>query len=85
MCASVEMCRYACVHPCFEISLVASMCVRVCVCMYLGACAFVQGHAAILHGDSIPRLWLSTGLSLAVTSHHLLVIETADERPAYEQ
>lgn len=52
-----------------------SGCLSMCVCSY----------AAILHGDSIPRLWLSTGLSLAVTSHHLLVIETAEERPAYEQ
>lgn len=60
---------------CGHLCLTASVCVHVCACEY----------AATLHGNSIPRLWLSTGLSLAVTSHHLPVSETAEQRAAYEQ
>ncbi len=60
---------------CGNLCLAASVHMHVCVC----------GHAATLHGDSIPRLWLSTRLSLAVTSHHLPVSETAEQRAAYEQ
>lgn len=57
-----------------HLHLAASVCVHVWLCV-----------TAILHGDSIPRLHLSTGLSLAVTSHHLPVSETAEQRAANEQ
>lgn len=56
-----------------------SCCLSVCAYLCLGL------YAATLHGDSIPTLGLSTGLSLAVTSHHLPVSDTAEQRAAYEQ
>lgn len=63
--------RHVRMHVCGNLCLAAS----VCVC----------GYAATLHDDSIPRLWLCTGLSLAVTSHHLPVSKTAERRAVYEQ
>lgn len=68
-------CMYVFAHAFLEIFLWLPQYVCICVC----------GNSAILHGDSIPRLWLSTRLSLAVTSHHLPVTETAEERAVYEQ
>lgn len=59
--------------------------VPACTHARVAQCVCVCGYAAILHGDSIPRLWTSTGLSLAVTSHHLPVTQTAKQRAAYEQ
>lgn len=69
------MCRPECTPGCLWKFMSASECVHVCVCEY----------ATPLHDDSIPRLWLSIGLSLAVASHHSVVIETAEQRAAYEQ
>lgn len=41
--------------------------------------------AAALHGDSSPRLRLSTGLSLAVTTHYLPVSDTAEQCVSSEE
>lgn len=77
-CASVWMRRPVCAHACLWefMSMAGSVCRHVCVCCDV---------AATLHGDSILRQWRSAAPSLAVTSHHLPVSETAEQRAAYEQ
>lgn len=64
----------------------SSVCAGACRCTrYICPVCVYEGMMPLCMFDSMPRLWLRVGQSLAVTSHHLSVSQTTEQRAAYEQ